>query len=137
MLFLFHTKVNVVRKKFEIKTERAKTIDSELKSVEKFDKILDKLALTNDLGLPPILKEERTYLRLQLLCAEVLARDVMELANEDDSAKPKEILDDLAQNVIETIKAMAVEILKRKSLQVDPTNELKRLEKGWQYVLNR
>lgn len=108
----------------------------------KLDRIIDFLEVVdNDTGMPPILGEERAMVKLEVLCAQALARDViMETKNqshnksnndENGQNKREKVLNQFADNMIEHIKAIAKEILNNPHLQIDIVKELRRLNAKW------
>lgn len=99
---------------------RFKDVNSEL------DNIVDMMGITdNETDMPPISDEERATIKLQLLQAQILSRDINEIVRHNPRLSKEQVMEDLCNNWIENIKCLTKEILKEKEFQLDIISILK------------
>ncbi|MBR1733974.1 MAG: hypothetical protein IJ730_00755 [Alphaproteobacteria bacterium] len=97
----------------------------------KLDHLIDFLGIADsETDMPPILSEDRAMVKLELLCAQALVRDVLEISKKDSEKQThKQLLDQLSENIIEQIKTIAEILLRNPNFQFDIINELIKLNR--------
>lgn len=95
------------------------------------DKMIDILGITDEeSGMPPVLDEERGFTKLQLLCAQILARDTIEINKQNPKYDLQNALNAACDNLAANINAIATEILKNPRIQmINITKKLKKINK--------
>lgn len=94
------------------------------------DQMIDILGIIDEeTGMPPVLGEERGFAKLQMLCAQILARDAIEIDKRNPKCNLQNALDVVCANLSENIKTIAIEILKNQKMQIDVTKKLRKIQK--------
>ena len=94
------------------------------------DKMIDILGMTDEeSGMPPVLDEERGFVKLQMLCAQTLSRDAIEMNKRNPQYDLQDALNDSCKNFVANIHTIATEILKNPKMQMDITKNLKKINK--------
>ena len=90
------------------------------------DNIIDMLGVTDeDTGMPPMSDEDRATIKIQLLYAQILARDIEEISKQNPKLEKEMILESLCQNFVENIKCLTGEILNDDCFQLNIMDLLK------------
>lgn len=90
------------------------------------DNMIDLLGITDsETDMPPVSEEERATIKLQLLYAQILARDIEEISQHSPSLSKARILEDLCNNWMENVKCLTEEILKDNNLHLNIIDVLK------------
>ena len=94
------------------------------------DKIIDTLGMTaEESGMPPVSDEERGFVKLQILCAQVLAKDAMEISAQNPKHNLRNALSTACNNLVANISSIATEILRNPKMQMDIAKKLKKINK--------
>jgi hypothetical protein len=95
--------------------------------------LIDVMGITDDrTGMPPLSEENRAIVKLQLLAAQVLARDAMLLRNAktvDEEVSADVLIDRLARTWTENIADFAKQMLSNNELNLNVVNVLKEFGK--------
>ena len=84
------------------------------------DKIIDTLGMTaEESGMPPVSDEERGFVKLQILCAQVLAKDAIEISAQNPKHNLRNALSTACNNLVANISSIATEILRNPKMQMD------------------
>lgn len=94
------------------------------------DKIIDTLGITaEESGMPPVSDEERGFVKLQILCAQVVAKDAMEISTQNPKHDLLNALNTVCNNLAANISSIATEILRNPKMQMDILKKLKKINK--------
>ena len=80
-------------------------------------------------GMPPVSDKERGFVKLQILCAQVLAKDVMEIRARNPKYDLQNALNTACNNLVANISSIATEILRNPKMQMDISKKLKKINK--------
>jgi hypothetical protein len=103
-------------------------------SIHRLGTLMNVMGITDfETGMPPLSEENRAVVKLQLLAAQVLVRDVLLLKDAtktvDNEASANVLVDKLAATWAENIADFAKQILSNNGLKLNVVNVLKEFGK--------
>lgn len=95
-------------------------------NIDIIDPMIDALGIVDDeSGMPPISDEERATVKLQLLVAQILVRDVVLMRMKTPAAHDDSIIDELAGVFAANVADIAKEILRNDIFKLNVLDVLK------------